>query len=395
LILLQVALTVVLLFGASLFTRSLRKLRAVDLGYDIDRVLAVRVDRAGPRETSKPAGTAPAPGGEPSKPANTAFALDEALSRVRQIPGVESTALSKPGVLSAESWGGTLKAEHGSGETGEITAHFLWASPGYFSTMRMPLLRGRDFTAADRTGSPEVMIINQRLASQLWPDQNPIGRHAGGRAGNSEVIGVVGNSKYGNVREETLPIAYSAFAQAPFEDGTLEIRCRGPVAAVEREVRNIVKFAAPGYQVSDATTMERLRDSHIAQDRLLAFLSNLFGVFGTALAMVGIYGLISYSVTRRTREVGIRMSVGAQRGSVLWLFLRESLTLVAAGVLLGMPLALLLARFVGKMLYGVTTSDPPAIAATLVLLALGGLLASYIPGRRATRVNPVDALRCE
>ena len=136
-----------------------------------------------------------------------------------------------------------------------------------------------------------------------------------------------------------------------------------------------------------------MRDGLIAQDRLLAFLSSLFGVLGTALALVGIYGLISYSVTRRTREIGIRMSVGAQRGDVLWLFVREGVVLIICGTLIGLPLALDLARFLQKMLYEVPAYDPAAIAATLALLAMGGLIASLIPAGRATRVNPLEALR--
>jgi ABC-type antimicrobial peptide transport system permease subunit len=139
--------------------------------------------------------------------------------------------------------------------------------------------------------------------------------------------------------------------------------------------------------------MELMRDSLISQDRLLTFLSSLFGALGTTLALVGIYGLISYSVTRRTREIGIRMSIGAQRSDVLWLFLREATLLVIGGMLLGLPLALILAGFLRKMLFEVSTTDPLGISATLVLLLLGGLIASFVPARRATRVNPVQALR--
>jgi ABC-type antimicrobial peptide transport system permease subunit len=162
---------------------------------------------------------------------------------------------------------------------------------------------------------------------------------------------------------------------------------------VEREVRQIIKSAAPQYQVSSASAMELMRDNLIAQDRLLTFLSTLFGVLGTVLALVGIYGLISYSVTRRTREIGIRMSIGAQRGDVLWLFLREILLLLGAGMMLGLPLAVWLARFLKKMLYEVSPSDPLGIGVTLILLAAGGMLASYLPGRRATEIDPVRALR--
>jgi ABC-type antimicrobial peptide transport system permease subunit len=156
-----------------------------------------------------------------------------------------------------------------------------------------------------------------------------------------------------------------------------------------------VKSAAPGYEVSRASSMEVMRDRQISQERLLAFLSTLFGVLGTTLALVGIYGLIAYSVMRRTREIGIRISVGAQGRDVLWLFLREAALLLTAGMLMGLPLALLLARFVGKLLYQVPTLDPASIAATVAFIALGGIAASLIPARRAARVDPLTALRSE
>jgi ABC-type antimicrobial peptide transport system permease subunit len=239
-----------------------------------------------------------------------------------------------------------------------------------------------------------VAIINQLLAKQLWPGQDPLGKSfdAWG-AKNVEVIGVAGNSKYQDVREETKPIAYLNFDQMPVSHGTLSLRSRGAFAGIERQVRQIVKSAAPEYQVSSISTMTMLRDGLIAQDRLLAFLSTLFGVLGAALALVGIYGLISYSVTRRTREIGIRISVGAQRSDVLWLFLREIMLLLAAGILIGLPLALMAARFLQKMLYEVSTYDALGIGATLVLMIAGGLFASYLPGRRATKIDPVQALR--
>jgi ABC-type antimicrobial peptide transport system permease subunit len=229
-----------------------------------------------------------------------------------------------------------------------------------------------------------------------WPGQDPIGkRFRGWDRNDGEVVGVVGDSKYQNVRREAPPVVYEAFDQMPGTGGSLEVRCRGSLGPVERDIRRIVKTTAPDYQVSDASSMELLRDSQISQERLLAFLCNLFGALGTVLALVGIYGLISYSVTRRTREIGVRMSVGAQTGDVLWLFARESLALTAIGILVGLPLALMLARFAKKMLYEVAPSDPLGVGVTLALIALGALLAAYFPGRRATRIDPVQALRCD
>ena len=377
LILVQVTLAVVLLFGASLFSHSLRKLKTVNLGYDIDHMLTVTVQ--------EPNVFAMLSASKAERPE-----LANLLARVRQLPNVEAAAFSNPGALSAAWMSDDITARENSRKVQDVS--FLMVSPGYFAAMRIPLFRGREFQPSDRKGAPPVAIVNQRLASMLAPGRDALGKHFDGWGlKNIEVVGIVGNSRYRNVREDIMPVAYLAIGQSPPVGGALEIRYRGSITDVEREVRDIVKTI--GLEVNSASSMELMRDNIIAQDRLLTFLSSLFGVLGTALALVGIYGLISYSVTRRTREVGIRMSIGAQRADVLWLFLREAMLLVSGGLLLGLPLALALARLLRKLLFEVSTSDPAGVSATLVLLLLGGLAASLLPARRATRVNPVQALR--
>jgi predicted permease len=376
LVFVQVALSVVLLFGASLFTHSLSKLKTVDLGYDIERVLTIDIGRQGNPSTEQSTVVPPA--------------LNALLDRVRQAPEIQSAAFSMPGILSGGMMVGVVNAR--DAQRGE--ADFLFASPGYFQTLGIGLLRGRDFQSADCCAKPVPAIVNQRLAAKIWPGVDPIGKHFDGWGEkNIEVVGLVANSKYGDVREHTTTIAYLPFARmAGSEGGALEIRFRGPASRVEAEVRQAVKSAA-GYQVSNVSTMRLLRDSIIAQDRLLAFLSDLFGILGATLALAGIYGVVAYSVTSRTHEIGIRLSVGAQAVDILNLFLRETLLSVAAGVVVGILVALALARFIASMLYAVSTRDPAGITATLPLIALGSLLAAYVPGRRATRVDPVRALR--
>ncbi len=262
--------------------------------------------------------------------------------------------------------------------------------------MQLPLLRGRDFTEADNGQSAGVAMVNQHLANALWPGENPVGRHFKGWTGqDAEIVGVVGDSKYSDVREHPRSIAYNPFAQSGQTDGAVMIRCRSGCGVVERDVRQLVRTAFPDFQVSDASTMELMRDNRIARDRLFAFLSSLFGVLGAGLALVGIYGLISYSVTRRTREIGIRVSIGAQRRDVLWLFLREAAALVGLGIAAGIPLGVLLARFVGKLLFQVRTDDPYGIAITLGLMAAAGAAAALVPARRAASIDPVRAMRYE
>jgi predicted permease len=386
LIVVQVTLAVVLLFGASLHAHSLAKLKTVDLGYDISQVLTVDIAPRGPRKNRTPAAT----------PAD----FDDILDRVRSMQGVDSAAFSEPGVLSGSSMTSDIKITGKSGEVRQIeNVHYLFASPGYLSTMRIPLLQGRDFEAADREGSLAVGMVNERLASQLWPGENPIGKHLNGWSTKTtpelEVIGLVGNTKYTDVREKTEPVVYQPLDQGGMTSGALEVRCRGALAPLEAGIRAMIRSFAPDYEISNAASMVLMRDNIIAQDRLLAFLSSLFGTLGTVLALIGIYGLISYSVSRRTREVGVRMSIGARSIDVLWLFLREVTILLGVGLLIGLPLAIGLARFLQGMLFEVSTSDPLGISTTVAMLALGGLLASFFPARRATRINPVHALRYE
>jgi len=379
LILVQVALAVVLLFGASLFTHSLRQLYVTNLGYALDHMVAIDIQEQGLASFLN--GTS-----------RTQLVFRDLLARARQLPGVESAAVSQSGVLSGSSMWDDVTVHENPHKISEVS--IVIASPSYFATMRIPLLRGRDFTAYDRKGAPPVAIINQRLASLIAAGHDGLGAHLDTwDVKGLEVVGIAENTRNQDARENTKPIVYLAYDQTPVSGGVLEVRSSGAPAQLERSIREMLKTIAGEFQVANVTTLELMRDNTLAQDRFLTFLSTLFGVLGTALALVGIYGLISYSVTRRTREIGVRISIGAQRGDVLSLFLREAAFLVAGGMLIGLPLALLLARFLRKMLFEVSTSDPLGISVTLALLALGGLLASFIPARRATQVNPVQALR--
>ncbi len=381
LILVQVTLAVVLLFGASLFAHSLRKLKTIDLGYHIDHVLSAVVDSSGPRGKLK--ATTPPP----------EFA--EMLARVRQLPGVEAVAWSSMGMLSGWASGYSQEFTDSLGRKRQVEAHLIFAGAGFLRTMRMPLLKGPRFQPSWRPlGTATRGASSIRSLPRKSQREDPIGKRIPGADKKEvEVVGVVGNSKYNNPREADQAILYYSFDQQPRAGGVLQIRCRGDMDGIARDVREIVRTTAPAYEVSNVTSLELLRDGVISQDRLLGFLSSLFGALGTALALAGIYGLIAYSVTRRTREVGIRMSVGAQRGDVVWLFLRESAVLLAAGMAVGMPLALVMARLIGKMLYGVSTMEPGDIALTLAAMGAGGLAAAYLPGRRAARIDPVRALR--
>ena len=381
LILIQVTLAVVLLFGASLFVHSLRNLKTIDLGYRIDHILTVNLSPKGVLKGPRVSVTPPI--------------LREILDRARHIPGVEAAAFASPGILSGGMLGDSITLTDAAEGIREFDGtHGVKVSPGFFATLRVTLVRGRDFAASDGSGAPPVAIVNQRLAALAWKGQDAVGKHFDGWDGkNVEVIGVVADSRDQDIRKNAEPTVYLPLEQQRSSYASLELRCSAPLPVIDAAVREAIRTVAPGYQISRTESMELLRDSQIHQERLLAFLSSLFGVLGTVLALVGIYGLIAYSVRRRTREIGIRISIGAQNGDVLWLFLRESALLVGAGVLLGIPIALVLSRFVGKLLFQVPALDPPAMAATVALLAMGGLTASILPARSATRVSPMKALR--
>jgi predicted permease len=296
LILVQVALAVVLLFGASLFSHSLRNLKTIDLGYNIDNVLSVQIGVKGTLRGNE--GTAAPP------------EMAEILDRARHLPGVESAAFSSPGMLS----GGILRSRITLADGPSINSvTFILASPNFFSTMRLRILGGRDFSKTDGLGAAPVAMVNRRLADMAWPGQSPIGKHFDGwNSQQIEVIGVIADSRDHTVREHADPTVYLAFDQHKTMGAALEMRCQGSMAAVESAVRQIVKSTAPNYEIARISSMELMRDSQISQERLLAFLSTLFGALGATLALVGIYGLIAYSVMRRTREIGIRISVGAR-----------------------------------------------------------------------------------
>ncbi|MGA7414863.1 MAG: ABC transporter permease [Bryobacteraceae bacterium] len=379
-IVVQITMAVVLIFAASAFAHSLRKLKTVDLGFDIEHVAVINIDFRG------------------KEPVTGSAVLHDVLSRIRQVPGVESSDLTNPSMLSGASMTSEVESRNSSqteAHKAENT-HFVFASPGHFATLRMPLLRGRDFSDSDRKGTQPVAIVNERLAQILWPGQNPVGQQivGGWNRENPVVVAVVGNSKYTDVREQAKPIVYEPLDQMAVMGVSLEVRSRMPLAQVEHQVRQFVATASD-FQVANVSTMELLRDHGIAQDRLLTFLSVLFGLLGTTLALVGIYGLISYSVGRRTREIGIRISLGAQRYQILQMFLHEVMVLVAFGGTLGLPLALVVLNLLKTFLYNIPATDPASIAITLLVIALGSILAAFLPARRATNVHPTEALRCE
>jgi putative ABC transport system permease protein len=269
--------------------------------------------------------------------------------------------------------------------------------PHYFEALGIPLLRGRAFTSADRPGTPQVVVINQTMADQFWKDQDPIGKRFKffGDEQYTEVIGVVKDSKYNALVEDPQPFLYQPLAQNYTPAATLHVRTAADAAALVATVRNAVHEIDPRLTVFDVRTLKEQVDRSLAPQRLNVWLLTTFGVVALLLAAIGIYGVASYSVSQRTREIGIRMALGAARRDVLRLVLRQGLALIVIGVAVGLGGALIVTRLLSSLLFGVRATDPTTFVTTALMLTAVAVLATYIPARRATRVDPLMALRYE
>jgi predicted permease len=283
----------------------------------------------------------------------------------------------------------------------EMNVNFDLVSPNYFSSIGIPVLLGREIGAQDGGTGQLSGVINQTMARYYFGDSNPIGQHIQTRNTDKPVdvvvVGVVGDAKYHNVRERTPRRCYRPFDSPTGDIMTLnfEIRSRGEPSALVSAIRTAVQQAAPNLPPIGMQTMNRIVDDTLGRDRLLTRLSGFFGILAAILASIGIYGIMSYAVARRTREIGIRAALGAQYGSILWLILGESLFLVLIGVAIGVPASLAAEKLMGSLLFGLPSEDSGVLLAAIALMFVVAALAGYIPARRAARVDPLVALRTE
>jgi predicted permease len=376
----QVALSLLLLVGAGLFVQTLRNLQNVDPGFRREGVLVVDLD--GQREGYQDARL-------------TAFYSD-LLDRVQRVPGVSSASISGHTPLSGWTWTEAV-APQGQPVPENDNAVFVAAGPNYFATMQTQLIAGREFDGRDR-GIPNVAIVNQAFAERYFHGRNPLGEYVTATVtkppSELQIVGIARDSMTASLREPAGPTVYVSYFERASGTDSLEIRAAGSLSQISAAIRNALQPSFPNTPIEVRALTAQVEQT-LLQERLMAKLAGGFGVLGLLLACVGLYGLLAYSVVRRTKEIGVRMALGAQAGAVLWMVARRALGLVAAGVVAGVPLAWVLSRKVQSMLFGLTGADPGIVGTAVVLLAAAGLVAAYFPARRAARIDPMTALRHE
>ncbi len=387
LVVVEMVLALVLLVSAGLLIRSLVRLQQVSPGFDPQNVMAASIDLPDAKYPD----------------ANKAEFYRNLLPKLQALPGVQSAAAIYPLPMGGDEIRTTFQLEgRPVSKSEEPVTSLRDITPNYFSTMRIPLLQGRDFDARDDAKSTPVVIINEALAQQTFPGENPIGKHikpgisvGPGEAAMREIIGVVGNVKFSDLASEWLPESYVPVAQLPFGSMTLVVRSTQDAHAVVKMMTETVQSMDPDMPAYAPKTVAEYLEGTLSVPRFNTVLLALFAGLAMLLTAVGLYGVISYSVAQRTHEIGIRMALGAQPRDILKMVMVQSGRLIAAGVVAGIAFALILTRMMESLLYGVSSADPATFAGMSVFLAAVAFFACYIPARRAMRVDPMIALRYE
>ncbi|HEX6729064.1 MAG TPA: ABC transporter permease [Pyrinomonadaceae bacterium] len=388
LVVMQIGLSMVLLAGAGLFGRSLLKLQTEHLGFDRANVLLVSVD---PRLANY-------------KTTELADLYRRLTERVSSIPGIRSVSLATYSPMSGSNRRSTIAIPGYTPQaTEDMDVQAMLVGPNYCDSLGIPLLQGREIGPGDTASSQNVVLINRAFAERFFKDRNPIGKVISfddTEVNNDllEVVGVIGDVKWEGVRKDTEPSVYRPIMQVSEEGAytvSLQIRTNSNPSDLAQPVRQAIVQVDDKLPIFDVTTLREQVGERMNHERLVAQLVGFFGALALLLACVGLYGVMAHNVARRTNEIGIRMALGAMRNNIAWMVLRESFLLVAGGLLIGVPVAVLAARLISSQLYGLSPGDPLTMVGAAAILIVVALIASYVPARKASRVNPLVALRDE
>jgi predicted permease len=382
----EIALAMILLVAAGLLMRSFAKLTSVNPGFDVQRV--VKANIALPRT-------------QYSTPQQWMAFADNVLARIQAQPGVQESAFAVPTPMDGNiNLGFDVVGNPASSEADSRTADYVSVSQDYFHLMGIPLMSGRFFNAGDVSSSPRVTLISRALARRYFPNQDPLGKQLtfgfppDGSA-TREIVGIVGDVRDMALDRDPGPMMYVPYAQAPFPGADVVVKSTLNVSSVTTAIRESVGEIDKDLPLSDVAEMPGVLEESVAQPRFRTFLLGLFAAMALILAATGIFGVISYSVSRRTQEIGIRVALGASRATILRMVLRETLLLTLAGLAVGIPCALAASRLLSHMLFGVSNHDPATVIAVAFALSGVAALAGFVPARRAMRVNPIVALKYE
>jgi predicted permease len=379
----QVALSFLLLFGAGLFVRSLQNLRSTETGLALDNLVTFQLS--------------PSLSGYDNE-RGTQF-YNALLDRIRSAPGVKAAGIAAVALLTGGEWDSYMQVEgHRAADGEDMQAYMNGVSPGYFAAMQIPLLEGRDFTRADVKENSKVAIVNRKFAQHFFPGQTAVGKHIGSGDGprstlDVEIVGVVADSLYEGPREGVHRQVF--VPNWGRNSSTFYVRTQTSSAAAFAQIRRDVQDLDAAIPVYQMKTVQGTLDETLLTDRLTAFLASGFGILATVLASIGLYGVIAFVVARRTKEIGVRLALGSRPDRVIWLLMKEVLLLLAVGLAAGIPAAMLAGKFVAAQLFGIQPRDPAIAGLTFLLLTLVVFAAGFVPARKASRINPILALRCE
>ena len=379
----QVAISLVLLVGAGLFLRTVSNLRRVDVGFVSDNLLLVPVNPAINRYEQP----------------RTLNLFTQVLDELPRVPGVRATTASQPALLSGNINRTRIYIQGRAKPTDRNSVNRLVVAPKFFETLGIPVRAGRALNDRDGASAPQVVVINEAAANKYFPRENPVGQRFGQSfetAGDLEVVGVVADTKYDSVRNAPPPTMYVPFTQQRLIGPmTFELRTAEDPTKTVAAVREAMRRIDPNLPILKISTQTAQIEQRFAQERVFAQAYALFGGLAVLIASVGLFGLMLYSVARRTNEIGIRMALGARREDVVGMVMRESLALVVVGVVVGTAAALGAGRFVASLLFNLAPTDPATISAAAGLMMTVSVLAAYLPARTASRVDPMVALRDE